>query len=84
MINPCIPSGWAGFTVTFRYHAARYDIAVENPRGVCRGVALLELDGVALDDTTGIPLAPDPQIHRVRAVLGDRSVPTPDDVRPGN
>jgi cyclic beta-1,2-glucan synthetase len=76
LIDPCIPSGWAGFTATFGYHSARYDIAVENPRGACRGVALLELDGVALDDRTGIPLAPDQQIHRVRAVLGDGGVPT--------
>ena len=32
---------------------------------------MLELDGVALDDRTGIPLADDHKVHRVRAVLGD-------------
>ena len=70
MINPCIPSGWPGFTAELRYRSAQYDIAVENPNGVCRGVAVLELDGVSLDDRTGIPLADDGRSHRVRAVLG--------------
>ena len=70
VVNPCIPSGWPGFTVAFRYRSARYDIAVENPDGVCRGVAVLEIDGVALDDRTGIPLGDDQRSHRVRVVLG--------------
>ena len=38
LIDPCIPSGWRGFEITFRYRSARYEIAVENPRGVSRGV----------------------------------------------
>ncbi len=71
VVNPCIPAGWPGFKVTFRYGSAQYDVAVENPFGVCRGVTVLELDGVALDDRTGIPLADDRKIHRVRAVLGN-------------
>ena len=70
MVDPCIPSGWPGFTVTLRYRSAQYDIVVENPNGVCRGVAMLELEGVALADRAGIPLADDGQSHRVRAVLG--------------
>jgi cyclic beta-1,2-glucan glucanotransferase len=76
VVDPCIPSGWSGFTATYRYHSARYDIAVENPSGVCRGVAVLELDGVALDDPSGVPLADDRKIHRVRVILGDRATPT--------
>jgi cyclic beta-1,2-glucan synthetase len=74
VVNPCIPSGWPGFTVTLRYRSAQYDIAVENPSGVCQGVAVLELDGVALDDCTGVPFADDGRSHRVRAVLGDGAV----------
>lgn len=70
MINPCIPSGWPGFSVTLRYRSAQYDIIVENPNGVCRAVAMLELDGVALDACTGVPLADDGRSHRVRAILG--------------
>jgi cyclic beta-1,2-glucan synthetase len=73
VLDPCIPRGWPGFTVTFRHHSARYTIAVENPRGVSRGVASVELDGVRLDDPVSIPLAADGKTHRVRVVLGDVS-----------
>ncbi len=70
VVDPCIPRAWPGFTLTFRHHSARYTIAVENPRGVSRGVASVELDGVPLDDPAGIPLAADGKTHRVRVVLG--------------
>jgi cyclic beta-1,2-glucan synthetase len=55
----------------FRYHSARYDIAVENPRGVSRGVTGVELDGVALAGAGApIPLKDDGATHRVRVILG--------------
>jgi len=69
-IDPCIPAAWPEFTVAFRYRSARYDIVVENPEGVCRGVKRLTVDGITLDDRTGIPLADDQAVHRVRVVLG--------------
>jgi cyclic beta-1,2-glucan synthetase len=70
VLDPCIPRRWEGFTLAFRYRSTRYDIVVDNPRGVGRGVSALELDGLALDDLSGIPLTDDHQTHRVRAVLG--------------
>ncbi len=70
MLDPCIPKKWKGFTIAFRHRSARYDIVVENPRGVTRGIAVLELDGAPLHDRTGIPLVDDGKTHRVRAVLG--------------
>jgi cellobiose phosphorylase len=38
LIDPCIPRAWPGFEVTFQYRSARYDLVVENPRGVARSV----------------------------------------------
>lgn len=73
VIDPCIPSDWPGFTATVSYRSARYDIEVENPDGVCRGVTVLELDGAALDARTGVPLLEDQRHHRVRVVLGAES-----------
>jgi cyclic beta-1,2-glucan synthetase len=69
-IDPCIPRGWSGFRLTFRYRSARYDIVVENPHGASRGVASMELDGVLLDTTPIITLADDGTTHRVRIRLG--------------
>jgi cyclic beta-1,2-glucan synthetase len=70
VVDPCIPRAWHGFTIAFRYHSARYDIVVENPQGVTRGVAFVEVDGVPLDGQASIPLADDRKTHRVRIVLG--------------
>jgi cyclic beta-1,2-glucan synthetase len=71
LLDPCIPRAWPRYEIDFRYHSARYEIVVENPQGVSRGVASSELDGQAL--TSGgaaIPLADDGATHRVRVVLG--------------
>lgn len=71
LLDPCIPRAWPGFEIQFRYHSASYDIDVENPRGVSRGVIHLELDGKTLPAGTGsILLADDGAAHRVRVVLG--------------
>jgi cyclic beta-1,2-glucan synthetase len=71
LLDPCIPKTWPGFKIAFRYRSARYDIEVENPGGVCRGVVYAELDGVVLPENAGrIPLVDDSATHRVRLVLG--------------
>jgi cyclic beta-1,2-glucan synthetase len=44
-INPCIPRGWTGFEITYKYGSSRYRIAVENPRAVSTGVRRATLDG---------------------------------------
>jgi cyclic beta-1,2-glucan synthetase len=70
VVDPCIPRPWPGFALVFRYRSARYDIGVENPRGVSRGVSTVEVDGVALVGERSIVLADDGKTHRVRIVLG--------------
>ncbi len=69
VIDPCIPRAWPGFDMVFRYRSARYDIGVENPREVSRGVSTVEVDGVALVGERSIVLADDGKTHRVRVVL---------------
>jgi cyclic beta-1,2-glucan synthetase len=70
-LDPCIPRAWRHFEIAFRYHASRYDITVENPRAVTRGVSTIEIDGVTLADPgAGVPLTSDGASRRVRVVLG--------------
>jgi cyclic beta-1,2-glucan glucanotransferase len=70
-IDPCIPRIWGGFSVRFRYHASRYEITVENPRGVTRGVERVEVDGVRVDfGPGGLPLVSDGGTHQVRVWMG--------------
>jgi cyclic beta-1,2-glucan synthetase len=70
-IDPCIPSGWPGFALVYRYRSARYEITVENPKGVSRGVALAELDGkVFTGKQARFPLMDDGAAHRIKIILG--------------
>jgi cyclic beta-1,2-glucan synthetase len=72
VVDPCIPNRWPGYHIDFRYHSSTYEIAVENPHRVSRGVASAELDGRLLSDAGHtIPVADDGARHRVRIVLGD-------------
>jgi cyclic beta-1,2-glucan synthetase len=74
LLAPCIPKNWPRFEIVFRQGSTRYEIAVENPRGVSRGIAYAELDGEPLSEASTIPmrvpLCDDGKIHRIRAVLG--------------
>jgi cyclic beta-1,2-glucan synthetase len=68
-MDPCIPRGWRGFEITYRRGAARYHIKVENPHGVCRGVASLEIDG-KLQPSPEIALSGEEKLHNIRVILG--------------
>jgi cyclic beta-1,2-glucan synthetase len=69
-IDPCIPRNWPSYSMKFRYHSSLYNIQVENPSGVTRGVALTELDGKILPGAAHIPLADDGAVHIIHVVLG--------------
>jgi cyclic beta-1,2-glucan synthetase len=70
-IDPCIPREWSGFHLRYRHGNTLYQIQVENPRNVMRGVTEIELDGRRLEpSSTAVPLVDDGVTHAVRAVLG--------------
>jgi cyclic beta-1,2-glucan synthetase len=71
VIDPCIPRAWPRFEIEFAYHATRYEIGVENPHSVSRGILSAELDGVTLEGPGAtVPLADDGQTHQVKVILG--------------
>jgi cyclic beta-1,2-glucan synthetase len=73
LLSPCIPERWPRFEIVFRYRSARYEILIDNPLGVSRGIALAELNGETLPSgsQTRIPLVDDGNTHSLRLVLGD-------------
>jgi cyclic beta-1,2-glucan synthetase len=72
-VEPCIPADWPRFEIDFKHASARYQILVENPDGVSRGVAYLEVDGKKLPTgETQIVLCDDGRTHEVRVVLGGK------------
>ena len=71
LIDPSIPETWRGFQIRYRHGRSTYEIAVENPRHVQRGVTEIRLDHEALAKVeTGIPLVDDGAIHKVVVTMG--------------
>jgi len=72
VISPCIPHSWPGFEITFRYRSSTYQISVDNPLGVSRGILAAKLDGkmLAADQRSFIPLVDDGKMHQLSVVLG--------------
>ncbi len=72
VLDPCIPRSWPSFEISFRYRTTSYDISVENPLGVCRGILATKLDGEILkgNQKLSVPLVDDGATHRVQVVLG--------------
>jgi cyclic beta-1,2-glucan synthetase len=74
-IDPCIPRTWPGFEATVRLplegdRLAEYHTVVENPGGVSRGVARIEVDGAIREDAL---IAIAEGRHQVRVVMGSDS-----------
>ncbi len=70
-LDPCVPRAWPRFEIQFRYRSTRYEIAIENPRGVSRGIAHAALDGRAVPERPlQIALMDDGKVHRLYIVLG--------------
>ena len=68
-IDPCIPRGWRDFEIKYRRGKTVYNIKVENPLIVCRGVIEIWLDENRLPENE-IPLADDEAEHQIKIVLG--------------
>ena len=71
-VDPCIPSSWPEYEITWRLGRSSYVISVSNPERQCRGVCQAFVDDVVVDSTT-IPIVDDGQTHHVRIVLGRAS-----------
>ncbi len=67
-IDPCIPKSWPRFDMEYRFGDTLYRIAVENPRGVNRGVERVTVDGTIVPDGR-IPLDPGGGVREVRVTL---------------
>jgi cyclic beta-1,2-glucan synthetase len=74
-VEPCIPSSWPAYEMTWRVGGTYYRIAVSNPERLCRGVREATLDDRPVD-AAAIPLLDDGRAHQVRIVLGKAHIAT--------
>ena len=67
IVDPCICSEWKEYTVRRRFRGSSYEITVQNPSGVCRGIVSMTVDGVPVE---GNLVSHTPGDHKVMVVLG--------------
>jgi cellobiose phosphorylase len=68
-IEPCIPTGWPGYEVTYRFGSTTYHVRVDNSAGAGRGVRSVTADGEPVK-SGAVLLRDDGQRHQVQVVLG--------------
>jgi cellobiose phosphorylase len=68
LIDPCIPSAWAGFKARRQFRGAAYEIQVDNPDRVCRGVSSVTVDGEQIDGNV-VPVMPAGAVCEVYVML---------------
>ncbi|MBP7316474.1 MAG: hypothetical protein KA968_14780, partial [Chitinophagaceae bacterium] len=68
-VDPCIPAAWKGFEVTRKFRGATYQIKVENPNSVCKGVKKVTVDGKVITGNI-LPVFESGTTHSVTVELG--------------
>lgn len=68
VLRPCIPSRWSGFSLTYQYLSAKYEILVENPKARMTGFTKMLMDDKELTEPI-IELKDDGQTHKVHLIL---------------
>ena len=69
-IEPCIPRNWRDFEIKYKHGKTLYNIRVENPLSVSRGVFETRLDGNLLPENE-IFLIDDETEHQIEIILGE-------------
>lgn len=69
IVDPCIPGDWNGFTVLRKFRGATYRIIVKNPKHICKGVAIMTVDG-EIKTGTMVPVFNDGALHEVVVTMG--------------
>lgn len=67
LVDPCVPADWKEFSVKREWRGAKYDITVQNPDGVMKGVKKIIVDGAECEN---IPAFAEGSSHQVTVIMG--------------
>ncbi|MCB0284019.1 MAG: glycosyl transferase [Calditrichaeota bacterium] len=69
IIDPCIPKAWNGFKITRKFRDAVYEIEINNPAHVSKGVKTVKIDGNEINGTK-LPVAEKGRRYKVEVIMG--------------
>ena len=68
LIDPCVPASWRQFHINRVWRGAQYNITVQNPNGVEKGVADILCNGKRVAGL--IPAQPAGSVNQVTVIMG--------------
>ena len=68
-IDPCVPKSWKQFKVHRQYRGETYEITIDNPDGVSKGIKEISVDGKTFQDNL-IPVFGDGKKHEIHVLMG--------------
>ena len=69
IIDPCIPAKWPEYSLSYTYLSTKYQIKVQNPEMISKGVKRLALDGM-VSASNHFKLIDDGKDHLVEVTMG--------------
>ena len=69
LVDPCIPANWDRFTVQRKFRNTQYNITVQNPENVSKGIKEIHVDDEKISGNI-LPVFEDGKIHNVTVVMG--------------
>jgi cellobiose phosphorylase len=68
-IDPCLPKDWEAISARRWFRDAIYEIEIDKPKGISKGVKRIIVDGEEIEGTTIFPHG-DGELHQVRVEMG--------------
>ena len=72
VINPCIPKEWNGFVVTRKFRGTTFNIEIQNPDKISKGVKEIWVDGIKIEGNK-IPVQNKKECN-VKVMMGTENV----------
>jgi cellobiose phosphorylase len=69
LVDPCIPPEWDSYSVTRRFRKATYQIDVQNPEHVSRGIKEVWVDGGQYHSHV-LPVFEAGSQHQIKVIMG--------------
>ena len=68
-IEPCIPKEWKTFKIKRVFRDSTYDITVDNPKNISKGIAEITIDGKKIEGNI-LPVFKDKKAHYIKVIMG--------------
>ena len=69
-LDPCVPESWPGFEVTLRRNSTQFNIRVDNPDHVAKGIASARIEEPGLRTAPSLRPRRGWQSHEILVVMG--------------